>query len=210
MAPYSTEELIAEHKAGLLDAARIFDDPQGTVDTAMLRHLRVAARALSIDKRPRTLLVSLALVPDQSIYDAPADLIAVKVSDWGMAQQHRAPWDAPRGPLPSLRRLEQAGVTKLQLSPSPSGAQIAAYGATYNLFYQASHLIPDVGDTTITAIEFDLLMLRAKAEALRELAIRNHSKPVTLRGGEPGLSQPRNGTAAALYEVFLREYNEAA
>jgi hypothetical protein len=206
--PFATEELVAEHKAGLLDAARFFDDPAGSLDAASLRHLRVAARALSIAKRPRTLLASLALVADQPLYDAPADLVAVKVSDWGTAQLHRDPWNMPRGPLPSLRRIELAGVAKLQLTPSPSAAQIAAFGATYNLYYQASHLIPDAGDTPITAREIDLLLLRAKAEAMRELAIRNHSKPVTLRDGG-GLSQPRNGTPAALYEAFLREFNEA-
>ncbi len=209
MTPYSTEELVAEHKAGLLDAARLFGEG-AALDAAVLRHLRVAARALSVAKRPRTLIASLALVADQALYDAPADLVDVKVSDWGTAQQHRAPWDMPRGPLPALRRVEIGGAAKLQLSPSPSAAQIAAFGSTYNLFYQAAHLLPDAGDTTITAREIDLLLLRAKAEAMRELAIRDHSKPVSLRGAEPGLSQPRNGTPAALYDAFLREFNEAA
>lgn len=207
MVPFTTEELIEQHKAGLLDATRLFGDATA-IDAAALRHLRVAARALSVAKRPRTLVASLALVADQALYDAPDDLVAVKVSDWGTAQQHRTPWDVPRGPLPSPRRVESGGAIKLQLSPSPSAAQIAAFGSTYTLFYQASHLLPDAGDTTITAREVDLLLLRAKAESMRELAIRDHSKPVSLRGGDGAMSQPRNGTPAALYDAFLREFNE--
>lgn len=208
MVPFTTEELLEQHLAGLLDAARLFG-VDAALTAAALRHLRVAARALSVAKRPRTLIASLALVADQALYDAPADLVAVKVSDWGTASQHRAPWDMPRGPLPAVRRVEAGDVVKVQLSPSPSAAQIAAFGSTYNLFYQAAHLLPDAGDTTITAREVDLLLLRAKAEAMRELAIRDHSKPVSMRGGDGAMSQPRNGTPAALYEAFLREFNEA-
>lgn len=209
-APFTTEELIETHKAALLDAVRLFQNGNDADDSAFLRHLRIASRAISVCKRPRTLLASLALVADQAIYDAPADLIDVKVSDWGTAQLHRDPWNMPRSPLPAVRRVEMDGVVKLQLLPSPSAAQIAAYGATYNLFYQASHQLPDTGDTTITAREVDLLLLRAKVEAMRELAIRNHSKPVTLRAGDgAGGSQARNASAPALYEAFLREFNEA-
>lgn len=213
-APYTTDELVAAHKAALMDTVKLFQDATAPTDVSFIRQLRIAARAISICKRPRTLLASLALVADQSTYPAPADLIAVKVSDWGTARQHREPWNLPRDPLPSIRRLESAATAVLQLTPAPSADQIAAYGAAYTLYYLASHQIPDAGDTTITERDVDLLLLRAKVEAMRELAIRNHNKPVSLReggglGGSAGGSQSRNATAPALYDAFLREFNEA-
>ena len=49
-----------------------------------------------------------------------------------------------------------------------------------------------------------LLLLRAQAEACRELALRNVSKPVTMRDAVG--SQPRNGTPSALYQMLLTEF----
>lgn len=210
-APFTTEELIEAHKAALNDAAQLFQDGNAADDSGFLRHLRVAARAISERKRPRTMVASLALVAGQALYPAPEDLVDVKVGDWGVAEQHRDPWRYPRDPLPSVRRVEHAGEIQLQLSPAPTSEQINAFGTTYRLYYQAAHLVPDAGDTTITAREVDLLLLRALVEAMRELAVRNHNKPITLRGGSggPTAAQTRNANAPALYEAFRREFEEA-
>lgn len=208
-APYTTEELVALHKRSLQDTASLFN---AAADADFVRHLRIAARAVSERKRTRTLPAALTVASGQSLYDAPADLLEVKIGAWGVAEQHTAPWNAPRGPLPSLRRVENpaTGLVQIQLSPAPSAAQIDCYGPSYPYYYLAMHLVPDTGASTVTDRELDLVLLRAKVEAMRELSIRNHNKPVTLRAAQ-GLGDAvltKNMTAPALYAQLLQEYNE--
>lgn len=205
--PYTTAELVALHKRSLLDAADAFDAPE---DADFIRHLSVAAREVAQHKRTRTQMGALALVAGVAMYPVPDDLLQAKVSPWGVDQQLTQPWCAPRAPLPSLRTVERGGVPQLMLSPAPSAVQIAAFGADYPYYYLAAHQMPATGPGTVTDRELDLVLLRAKVEALRELAIRNHNKPVTLRGGQggAGTSPGANTTPAALYERFLREYQE--
>lgn len=207
--PYTTEELVALHKRGLMDAAGLFLTP---LDADFIRHLRIAARDISTGKRTRTMIGTLSLAAGTMLYPAPADLLQVKVSPWGVDQVSAQPWNAPRSPLPALRTTVAAdGATQLVLSPPPCAAQITAFGADYPYYYLTVHLVPDAGNSTITDRELDLLMLRAKVEALRELAIRNHNKPVSLRAGQGmgDASQARNASAPALYEAFLREYRDS-
>lgn len=207
-APYTTEELVTLHKRGLMDAASLFLTP---LDADFIRHLRIAARDLSTGKRTRTRIGTLTLVAGTSLYPAPADLLQVKVSPWGVDQVATQPWNVPRNPLPALRTtVDTAGADQLQLLPAPCQAQITAFGSDYPYYYLTTHLVPDAGNSTITDRELDLLLLRAKVEAMRELAIRNHNKPVTLRAGQGmgDASQARNASAPALYDVFLREYRE--
>lgn len=208
-AAYTTAELVGLHKRSLLDAAQFFDAP---ADADFIRHLRIAGRALATDnKRPRTVAASLQLVAGQPQYPAPANLVQVKASPWGVAQTQSAPWCAPRTPLPILRVLrDETGAALVCLQPAPTVEQLAAFGATFPFYYTAAHDLADAPDeaSSVTDDELDLLLLRAKVEALRELAIRNHSKPVTMHGGA-GEGIARNQTAASLYEQFLREYQAA-
>ncbi|WFC43180.1 hypothetical protein [Pseudoxanthomonas sp. SE1] len=206
--PYTTAELIAQHKASLMDSAGLFVAPN---DADFLRHLRIAGRAVGVRKRPRTHAGQLQLEAGQVAYPAPADLIQVKGSPWGVQELQTAPWNMPRGPLPTLRLVAAGTAQELHLSPPPNAAQIAAFGAVFPFYYFAAHTLPDdPGEaTSVTDIELDLVLLRAKAEAMRELTIRNHSKPITLRAGQGGESQPKNMTAAALYQAFLDEFNKA-
>jgi len=207
-AAYTTEELVGLHKRSLLDAGQFFDAP---ADADFIRHLRIAGRALAVDnKRPRTLAASLALAADVAQYPAPDNLVQVKTSGWGVAQTQAAPWNVPRTPLPILRMLyDEAGNRLISLSPAPTAEQLSAFGARYPYYYTAAHDMPDAGDSSVTDDELDLLLLRAKVEALRELSIRNHSKPVTMHGGS-GEGIARNQTAASLYAAFLQEYQAAS
>lgn len=207
-ATYTTAELIALHKASLMDSATLFVAPN---DGDFLRHLRIAGRLVATKKRPRTLAGQLQLQAGVHAYPAPDDLLQVKGSPWGIGPSQRAPWDAPRGALPTLRVVEAGTAKELHLSPAPSVDQVAAFGAAFAFYYFAAHTLPGDPDepTSVTDAELDLVLLRAKVEALRELTIRNHSKPITLRGGQGGESQPRNMTAAALYQAFLAEYDKA-
>lgn len=206
MPAYTLEALVAQHKASLLDAADQFEEAD---DAAFKRHLAIAARAIAISKRPRTLAATLALVAGTALYEAPADLLDVKVADWGM-QRRSQPWNYPRGPLPllSLWQPDPNAPPMLRLSPPPTCAQIAAFGAAMPYYYLAAHALPASGNTSITDRELNVLLLRAKVEAMRELAIRSSMNPTTLRAGQ-GMGDAvmsKNMTPPALYEQFLKEY----
>lgn len=210
MPAYTTEQLVEQHKASLLDAAEQFIEPN---DAAFKRHLAIAGREIALRKRPRTLAAALPLVAGTATYAAPTDLLDVKVADWGMARNAR-PWDYPRGPLPllSLWQPDPAAAAVLRLSPPPCQGQIDAYGASMPFYYLGAHSIPDTGATSITDREINVLLLRAKVEAMRELAIRASMKPVTLRMGQ-GMGDAvmsKNMTPPALYEQFLKEYEAMA
>jgi hypothetical protein len=133
-----------------------------------------------------------------------------KFSNWGEAFKGRYNfWDDcyPKD-LPKLSIVELSGVRKLRLNPAPTAAQIGWYGSTYDYFYAASHVLSDTpGATTIDDRDRGLLLLRAQAEAMKELATRNIGKPVQLRDGMS--YGPKNGTPAALYDQLMREFERA-
>ncbi len=204
---YATEELVAEHKASLLDAATFFVAPD---DADFKRHLRVAGRLVSREKRHLTRSAVLTLQAGVGEYAAPADLLMPKASRWGVSETQNAPWCAPRAALPSLRMFDTDEGTRLELTPAPTAEQISVFGASYPFYYMAAYGVPDTGESDVTDQVVDLVLLRAKVEALRELSIRNSSKPVTLRDGSGiGGSMARNMTPPALYEAFLKEYQES-
>jgi len=198
-------DLVADYKASLLSAAEAFTDP-----TDFERHLRIAARAMAVEKRPRQQVGVLTLVADQTDYpDVPADFLAPKVALWGSSN---APvWDMPRQGLPVLTSgTDENGVAVLILTPAPTAEQIRAYGSTYRYYYAAAHVLSNVpSDSTITERDRDLLILRAQVEAMRELTFRATTKPVTLRDGSHG-GGPSNMQPAAIYERLLREWKEAS
>lgn len=198
---YST--LLADYRASLHDAAKIFSDDSKD----LRRHLALAAREVARHKRPRTLTATVTLVADQAEYEGvPEDLLLPKISQWGHVNVK--PWLVPREPLPVIRVLD--GTTrKLVLAPPPSSAQIAAFGATFTYYYLAAHTLDESANTTtIAAEDRDLVILRAQAEAMRELALRDAAKPVTLRGGNASGGAPKVGTPAALYQSLLAEFRE--
>lgn len=198
-------DLLADYRASLHDASKVFSDD----GKDLLRHLRTACREVGRHKRPRTLTAEVTLVADQVEYSGvPDDLLLPKISQWGHV--NTKPWLMPRDPLPVIRVLD--GTTrKLTLSPPPTSAQIAAFGSTYVYYYLAAHTLDETEDTTtIAEQDRDLVVLRAQAEAMRELAIRDAGKPVSLRGGAASGSAPKVGTPAALYQSLLAEWRELA
>ncbi|HYC64947.1 MAG TPA: hypothetical protein VEC14_09465, partial [Reyranellaceae bacterium] len=160
---------------------------------------------------PRVISATLIVEAGVSFHAAPADLMRVKYATWGDDAKRRLPrWD-PDYPmdLPRLSLAEEAGVRKLALMPAPTAQQISVCGAEYPYRYYARHILSDIeGETTLPEDRRDLLLLRAAAEALRELAVRNIHKPVQMRDGLH--SAPRNGTPAALYELLMQEYRGQA
>lgn len=201
----SESDLVADFKASLNDAANVFT---AASDADFKRHLAAAALAFC-SKRPRTLVGTLTLIAEQAQYDAPAGLHAPKSHLWGIAPRMKAqPWEKTwTGRLPDLRVVEGAtpAARKLQLDPPPTAHQIAVLGAEFRFYYFATHTIAaDAANTSIAAGDRGLLILRAQAEAMRELAQRNVQRPVVVRDGFG--SQTRNGTPGHLYEKFLEEF----
>lgn len=202
----SEADLVADLKASLLDAASVFTT---AADADFKRQLRAAAKAFG-RKRSRTLVGGLTLTAEEPDYDVPDNFLAFKSHLWGVSPVARCqPWEKNwPGPLPDVRFVESESARKLRLDPAPTGQQIGVLGAEFRYYYFAGHVIAEsASGTTILDGERDLLLLRAQAEAMREMAMRNIMKPVAMRDGLGILSQARNGTPAALYKAMLEEFD---
>jgi hypothetical protein len=215
--PLTLASLLPDYKASLHDAASVFvgtpagADPQtqpADPDADFKRHLLIAVRAIGVDgKRSCTKLGELALQAGVAVYaDVPADILAPKASDWGIGVV--PVWQQPCGALPVARLTVDATDTPvLVLSPPPSAAQIAAFGATWRYYYLATPVLTDAG-STLKEGDRDLIILRAMVEATRELVNRNLHKPVQLSPGSG--SYPSNQTPASWHQALLAEYRAAA
>jgi hypothetical protein len=198
-------QLALELKDSLQDAASVFAADEGAdflrfIDAAALDFYRV---------RPRTLLGELTLVAEQFNYPAPDDLLCYKSAMWGV-NRYSHPWEKSwPGKLPSVYLSENGGVRELHFLPAPSAHQIAILGSVFKYWYFAAHEVGDEeADTTILSGDRGLLLLRAQAEAMKEMAMRNIGKPVQMRDGVS--SGPRNGTPAALYEQLMKDFERRA
>ena len=188
--------LVADLKASLLDAERSFKD-----EGAFSRHLDVAAAVLS-RYRPLQRSGVLQLVPGQVNYPLPADCLRYGMTTWGAVLPN--PWEASwPGPLPRVT----ARGGRLWFMPAPTAKQVAVLGAEYAYFYDALHVVGDAPeDTTVEVADRDLLLLRAQAEAMQELAIRDGVRPVTAQGA--GSGQPKTGIPAALAQYFIGQFRQ--
>lgn len=199
-------DLLADYKASLHDAVAIFvTDPVS--DDHFVRHLRMAMRAVAIQKRPRTSAAELTLVAGQGSYAAPDDMLLPKISQWGHTGVPA--WRQPRGQRPRMQLID-SDPRELLLTPPPNCEQIAAWGSSYVYYYAAAHTLDEnAGTTTLADADINLVILRAQVEAMREAAMRDVAKPVHLRGGSPSGSVPKAGMPAALYQQLLAEYRDA-
>lgn len=162
--------------------------------------------------RPLKIYGELALVADQSFYDAPADLIKPLYSDWGKTEQHsHKPWDSNWiGYLPGINLVVQSGVRKLLLSPSPSAEQINIIGSTYTYFYSSTYVLEDTdAASNVPDALRETLLVRALAAAMFALANRGITKPVVV--GKAGIGgMPKNGSPAYLAEEYLKLFERMA
>ena len=201
----SRADLSADLEDSLHDAAKIFKDA-GTGTTPFERFLDHAAQDLArVAPRPHV-TATLILIADQPNYAAPAGLVRLMSADWGRDQQaQRRPWQPNWPMLPRQSLRENAGAREIWLTPAPTAAQITDLGATYRYTYAAHHSIDAAAaNTTVPVHHRGLLLLRAQAEALKELSIRASQKPVLIRDGMSG--QARNGTPAALYDQLMTDF----
>ena len=190
-------DLVADLKASLGEAARRFAEP---ADADFVRHLRAAS--LDFGRvAPVTMVGSLSLDAGVSDYPQPAGFVRFKLSLWERSQTRTPkPWEASWcGPFPQVRAAEGM----LILTPAPTGKQIAVLGGTYRFYYYAGLVISDT-ESTVQEADRGLLLLRAQAEAMRELAMRDSVRPVKLHDGFSGMA--KSGTPAALAKDFLAEF----
>jgi len=200
----SEADLIADLKRSLHDAATVFN---AAADADWKRFLRTALTGMQA-KRPRTLLGTLSLTADEAVYTLPAaDFAQYKTHQWG--GRPPKPWAADYpGALPRVSAVQGGGTWQLVFDPAPSWAHINAYGSTFRFWYFGTHAVgADDAASTLAETDRPLLLLRAQAEAMRELTMRNINKPVQLRDGLAGT--PRNSTPAALYRELLAEWEAA-
>lgn len=201
MSDMSLASLVADLKASLFDAANAFT---GEDDADFKRFLAQALPDMQV-KRPVTKLGQVTLVADTAGYAiADADFAALKMDLWRDVGKLPRPWE-PGYPGALPRIAAQLGATGFELvfDPAPTAAMLAWLGSTCRFYYFAQHAIGTLAvDTTIAEADRGLLLLRAQAEAMLALAIRNAGKPVQLRDGLSGT--PRNSTPAALHQVLLQ------
>lgn len=201
----SEADLVVDLKWSLFDAAALFTAPQ---DADFKRFLAQALPDMQT-KRPVTRLGTLTLTEGEARYAvAEADFEALKTDIWREPARLPKPWEAGwPGALPRVCAARDGAAWFIQFEPAPSALHIAALGSAFKFYYFARHAIGTLAaDTTVAPQDRALLLLRAQAEAMLALGMRNAGKPVQLRDGLSGT--PRNSTPAALHELLMRLFRE--
>ncbi|MBL8387006.1 MAG: hypothetical protein JNK17_02095 [Hydrogenophaga sp.] len=198
--------LVTDLKASLHDSAKVFTSPG---DADFERFLQQALPDMQF-KRPLSRLATVTLLTDQTRYAMPvSDFAAYKVSEWADPRRAPKPWEPGYpGPVPRISTEWDGAAWWVVMDPAPTAALLACYGSSLRFWYFARHVLGAAdGDTTVNVLDRGLLLLRAQVEALKEMAIRNVTKPVQMRDGLSGT--PRNSTPSALAEQLLTEFREA-
>ncbi len=201
----SRVDLIASFKESLHDAAGVFN---AASDGDFSRILDVAALDLG-RVCPNALKGSVTVAADVAEYAAPAGIVAYSYSAWSAGKMPK-PWAANYpGPEPRVSLVGPPSARVLWFEPAPTALQVALFGATFPFRYLGGYTIGTAAaDTTVDAADRGLLILRAQAEAMRELAVRNITKPVSLRDGLSG--QARNAQPSFLYSELMAEFERRA
>lgn len=197
----SLADLLVTHKAALMDAADVFASG-GSEDLEL--HLKTAADDFRRVK-PNMQYGEITLVAEQRAYALPAGIGDYRYDTWG--QRRKLTWERGySGRLPRTQLAVVAGVQKLVLDPAPTQANIDDAGSILPYYHAVPHVIhaTDGAQTTIPLALRGLLILRAQVEAMRQLAMRNSQKQVSMMEGYGNVS--RNGTASYLFEALSQEF----
>ncbi len=178
-----------------------------TDDADYLRHLTVAGSDLH-RVRPKHTIFTVHLEVDQERYMAPNDLYSPRFTTWGNKVKSRnnawstSSWLRNWTP-PKLRLILDAGSPMVELDPPPSSREITCFGSAMQINYNALWLL-----TEVQPVNRHILLLRAQAEAMQELANRGIAKPVQLRDGQS--QGAANGSPAAMHGALMKQFLEYA
>jgi len=196
--------LRADLQSSLRNAAEEFDDAD------LDRHLDRAAEDLP-RRRRLVLSASIALQADTAEYDSvPTDLVRPVFSRWAnSARLKKAPWVTDYPPQrPRVTLVQTSGGRKLHVTPTLTATELAKHGETLQYDYEARYTIADAAaDTTVKAEDRWLLLLRAQAESVRELALKNIDRPISV--GDKAGRQTRNDTPGSLYQLLMEDFLRA-
>ena len=203
----SLADLVTDLKRSLHDSAAVFN---AALDADFGRFLNQALPDMGW-KRARTQLGQVTLVAGEANYslvDYP-DFYNYKMHLWDKGAAYPAAWEPGYpGALPRVSSYKDGAGSWLAFNPAPSAAHITARGSAFKFYDFGRHEIGAAAvDTTVNEVDRGLLLLRAQAEAMLELLLRNMTKPVQLRDGLSGT--PRNSTPAALHQQLLGMFQEA-
>ena len=193
--------------SNLVDAetalARSLGKAADRFDGELARLLGIALAALNTD-RPRNRTGEITLTAGGLMYDAPADLLALSLIEWG-ANDATPQWD-PRyaGPMPRVSAQQDDAGPVLLFRPAPTHRQIVAWGSVFRFRYRARHVLTN-DESSLTPEQAALLLLRAQAQAMQELAVSGVVQPIQLHKGM-GATMPSNGTPAALAAQLMDAY----
>jgi hypothetical protein len=200
-------DLVEDFKSSLHDSASVFTADE---DADLIRLLTLALVDMAW-KRPVTRLAQVTLTAGECRYLLATypDLSSYKTHLWDKTGFYPQPWEPGYpGAVPRVSLQRDGAAAYLVFDPAPSAAHLAVRGNVFKFWYFAKHVLGvDAADTTVAAQDRGLLLLRAQAEAMLELAMRNMAKPVQLRDGLSGT--PRNSTPRAMYEALLAQFTEA-
>lgn len=203
----SQADLVADLKRSLHDSASVFDAAD---DADFVRFLKQALPDMGW-KRPITRLGQVTLTAGEAGYSLAAypDFQHYKAHLWEANGPLPQPWEPGYpGAVPRVRGYRDVAGWFVGFEPAPSAAHIAVRGSLFKFYYFGLHAVgEDAEDTTVAPSDRGLLILRAQAEAMLELTLRNAGKPVQLRDGLSGT--PRNSTPRALYEALIAAFVEA-
>ena len=205
MSTMTLASLVAELKATLHDSAAVF---KAADDADFVRFLQRALPDMQF-KRPVTRQATVLLVPGVARYAMPvADFAAMKTHQWGEPSKTPKPWEESYpGAVPRVCASWDGSAHWVELDPPPTAKQIGVFGRELPFWYFALHTLGTTPETTsVNPQDRGLLLMRAQVEALKELTLRNLTKPVQLRDGLSGT--PRNSTPAALHTELLRLFWE--
>ena len=199
-------DLVEELKLTLGEAAAKFKEAN---NADFIRFLTVAALRLG-QKRPRTLIGTVALVNGVATYDTPTDFIGYKAGIWGRDEQQKyKPWDSRHpGRLPRVMTVEFDGKLQIALSPTPNATQIACLGSSYKFYYYAGHTLSDEANkTTVQQKDRELLLLGAVIQAMFQLSNSGTINPMQLHKGMG--SQSKASTPAGWFDTLNKQYEAA-
>ena len=174
-----------------------------TAQGSSARYIRAAVADMH-RIRPRILTTHIQLIAGVERYAMPFDAVMFYRASWVARWSAIEAWDRIGQSLP-VAEIEHAddGSRELVLSPAPTQALIWTVSSAHTVRYKAQHTVDETG-TTVAVEDRRLIILRAEAELMKEIALGNAGKGGNWKGGDR--SMPRNATPQATYDRLMADW----